>query len=295
MRKDKAIWILNGVILALAILVTLCGVASFRPGHSFPVQNPYGETVWLWGAGVYARDSYFKAPIFAGSDCTILLFVLPWVAFTLWRMAKRPGCESQIGNFSAICLLLYYAASAAFGITYNALHLAYILLLGASFFCAVFLGAELYGVSCRNASVCRYRLSRGMQVYLALAGISLFVAWLPDILLSLFSGRPLALIDVYTTEITNVLDMGLISPLLFLTWALARRGTFMGYVLLRMVLRVCMGVGIMLPVQTAFQLLAGISLPLPALVTKVLIFVALAAASAGLERQLLRSVQWEKP
>ena len=154
---------------------------------------------------------------------------------------------------------------------------------------AVFQGAFLYRIQCQRPDVCRYRVTRGMHAYLILGGISLFVAWLPDILSSLASGTSLALIEVYTTEITNVLDMGIISPLLFLTLALVKNHCFMGYVLLRMALRVCMGVGIMLPVQTVCQLLAGIVLPLPALITKVGIFVLLAGASFWLERCLRRA------
>ncbi len=45
-----------------------------------------------------------------------------------------------------------------------------------------------------------------------------------------------------------------------------------------MILRVCIAVGVMLPIQTIFQLAAGISIsiPIPALATKVFIFVLLA-------------------
>ena len=42
-----------------------------------------------------------------------------------------------------------------------------------------------------------------------------------------------------------------------------------------MILRVCIAVGVMLPIQTIFQLAAGISIPIPALATKVFIFVLL--------------------
>ena len=45
-----------------------------------------------------------------------------------------------------------------------------------------------------------------------LTGIALIVAWLPDIVNSLFAGRSLELIEVYTTSVTYVLDMGVIAP-----------------------------------------------------------------------------------
>ena len=64
---------------------------------------------------------------------------------------------------------------------------------------------------------------------------------------------------------------------MFITYYLCKKEKFIGYVLLRMILIVCQVIGIMLPVQTLFQMLAGIELPIPALITKVFIFIILAA------------------
>ena len=93
-----------------------------------------------------------------------------------------------------------------------------------------------------------------MKAFLIVTGVSLFVAWLPDIIASIKNGTSLDLIEVYTTEITYVLDMGIISPLMFITYYLIRQENFMGYVFLRMIFKICMCIGIMLPIQTVFQL-----------------------------------------
>lgn len=290
MRKNM--WVvltLNGVILALALLVTLCGLASFRPGQAYPVQNSYGETILLWGAGVYAHDSQFKAPIFIGSDLTILAGCPSLGRRDVPAPVETAGSGKPDPEFfrrlPAVVLCrqrragdhLQFAASGLYSPAGS-------LLLR----CGV-PGRFPVPDPMPKAGCVPVPVTRGMHAYLILGGISLFVAWLPDILSSLASGTSLALIEVYTTEITNVLDMGIISPLLFLTLALVKNHCFMGYVLLRMALRVCMGVGIMLPVQTVCQLLAGIVLPLPALITKVGIFVLLAGASFWLERCLRRA------
>ena len=131
-----------------------------------------------------------------------------------------------------------------------------------------------------------------MKIFLKTAGIALFVAWLPDIITSIIRGTSLELIEVYTTEITYVLDMGIISPLIFITCCLAKHEYFIGYVLLRMILRVCIAVGIMLPVQTIFQLAAGSSIPIPALVTKVFIFVLLAIFAVFFDCHLTRRTEF---
>lgn len=43
-----------------------------------------------------------------------------------------------------------------------------------------------------------------MKAFLIVTGISLFVAWLPDIITSIKNGTSLDLIEVYTTEITYI-------------------------------------------------------------------------------------------
>ena len=112
------------------------------------------------------------------------------------------------------------------------------------------------------------------------------MAWLPDSIQTLINDSPLALIEVYTTEPTHVLDMGIISPLMFITYYLCKKEKFIGYVLFRMILIVCQIIAIILTLQTVFQILAGIELPIPALITKVFIFIILAAFALYFDRKL---------
>lgn len=291
-KNTKSISALNIIITLLSLIVTICGVCSFNTENSYEILNQYGENIKMWGAGIYAHDSYFKAPIFIGSDLTILLVIIPLVVITFLRLRANPKEEHYIQNFAVMSLLLYYSASIAFGVTYNRLHLLYIALFGACFYCVGLLFVKLYATQCKRKIVCNYHISKGLKVYLIIAGMSLFVAWLPDIITSLINRTSLDLIEVYTTEITYVLDMSVISPLMFLTLYLLNQRSFAGYVLLRMILKVCMGVGIMLPVQTVFQIMAGISVPIPALITKVLIFVMLGAFAIFFECRLKRRTKW---
>ena len=110
--------------------------------------------------------------------------------------------------------------------------------------------------------------------------------------MSIKNGTSLGMIEVYTTEITYVLDMGIISPLIFLTYYLVKKGSFIGYSLLRMIFKICICVGVMLPVQTVFQSLAGISIPLEALITKVLIFVLMAIFAIYFEYRIKKETKY---
>lgn len=293
MNKVKPLYkSLTILILLLTLLVTICGICSFNTEHIYNTINQYGETIKMWGAGIYAHDSYFKAPIFIGSDFTILFFVIPMATLTFIKARKTQSVELFIRCFGVLCLLLYYSASLAFGVTYNYLHLAYIALFGLCFFSVWLMLLGFHTLEVQQGKVCQYPFAKGMKLFLLIAGISLFVAWLPDIIPSIIKKTSLDLIEVYTTEITYVLDMGIISPLMFITYHQIKHGKFIGYILLRMIFKICMIIGIMLPIQSVFQLLAGVSIPIPALITKVFTFVLLAAFAAFFEYRLKHETKY---
>jgi uncharacterized membrane protein len=254
------------------------------------VANQYGQNVKMFGSGIYANDSYFRAPIFVGSDLTMLILVLPLLVVGFIRNVMARSMKSKLFLASILGVVLYYAASISFGITYNSLHLLYILLFSASLFTMIQTIRDINPDKLR-ASQKMILPTRGITLFLILSGIALFIAWLPDIIPTIINGTPLPLIEVYTTEITYVIDMGIISPMMFLCLYLLKKKDGLGDVVLALALTLCGVMGIMLPIQTAFQLLAGIETPIPVLVTKVGIFVLLAIFATFFNRKLFRGIR----
>ena len=285
-EKNNILIVLNIVTILLVMVVTITGILSFDPGQSYYAMNQYGESIRIWGSGIYSHDSFFKAPIHIGTDFTVLFVVVPLALYSFTKFWKKQSVERYIQNFGYISLLLYYSASIAFGVTYNRLHLVYILLFSTCLFSVNILLAFFYKKENEENRGVNSFFTKGMKVFLVLSGFSLFVAWLPDSIQTLINDSPLALIEVYTTEPTHVLDMGIISPLMFITYYLCKKEKFIGYVLFRMILIVGQIIGIMLTLQTVFQILAGIELPIPALITKVFIFIILAAFALYFDRKL---------
>ena len=285
-EKNNTLIVLNIVTILLVMVVTITGILSFDPGQSYYAMNQYGESIRIWGSGIYSHDSFFKAPIHIGTDITVLFVVVPLTLYSFTKFRKEQSVERYIQNFGYISLLLYYSACLAFGVTYNRLHLVYILLFSTCLFSVNILLAFFYKKENEENRGVNSFFTKGMKVFLILSGFSLFVAWLPDIIPTLIKDSPLALIEVYTTEPTYVLDMGIISPLMFITYYLCKKEKFIGYVLFRMILIVCQIIAIILTLQTVFQILAGIELPIPALITKVFIFIILAAFALYFDRKL---------
>ncbi|GAA0126986.1 hypothetical protein UT300019_28900 [Clostridium sp. CTA-19] len=278
-KKLKGIDILIIGIIILLVFITIVGVCSFNTDKNYIVVNQYGDNVKIFGSGIYAHDSYFKAPIFIGSDCTMLFLVVPMIIVALICEIERRTIKSKLLLTTFIGTVVYYATSIVFGVTYNALHLSYIALFSSSFFAFIILIRSINSDELRKMQ--KWILpSNGLSIFLILSGISLFVAWLPDIIVSIIHGKSLSLIEVYTTEITYVLDMGIISPLIFICLFFLKKKDGMGDILLPIILTLCQIIGIMLPIQTIFQTLAGIVVPITALITKLGIFVILAIVAS---------------
>lgn len=292
--NNKALYSLVFMMVVLGIAVTSIGVFYTTGGEAFEVTNQYGDIVKMYGDGIYAHDSYFRAPIFRGSDFTILFAAVPLLIAALVWDIKRASLKSRLFLTSVISVFTYYSTSIAFGVTYNSLHLLYIAFFSISFFALI---VAMTGINYREVEKSMTNASlpyKGIYTFLILTAAALFVAWLPDIINALLANRPLAMIEVYTTEITYVLDMGIVSPIALICLCLLKKRKGMGYVLLSMLLTVCLIIGIMLPMQTLFQLSAGIHLPLPALISKDVSFVVLAIFALYFNIRFIKSMNNNK-
>lgn len=262
------------LIIIFSGITTLIGLLYDTGGKAFDFVNQYGDTVKMYGNGLYAHDSYFMAQIARGTDFTILCVAIPMLIVALLLDVKKKTVRTRLFLISGISVFTYYSASIAFGVTYNILHLVYILLFSTSLFGLFFLmgSLDLKQVESKIGNTLPYR---GINTFLVFTGIALIVAWLPDIISSLIAGRSLELIEVYTTAVTYILDMGVIAPAIFICIVQLKKRSGMGYVLLGIILTNCLLIGIMLPIQTAFQVSSGIELPFTVIATKVISFVIL--------------------
>lgn len=273
----KKIETLTTISILTGLLSAIAGILSFDTNHSYEVLNQYGKTITLWGAGIYAHDSYFKAPILIGSDIT-MFFILIFLTFYLVKYRHGNSQKSLLLLTGLLSVQLYYSFSQGFGVVYNPLHLIYIASFGSSFFGFICCLIQLHSQQLAENQAWNPN-TRGVRLLLFIAGLSLFAAWLPDILSSLLSGQSLEQIDIYTTEITYVIDMSVVSPFIFIVLYLLKKEKPQAYIYLPLTLILCTAVGLMVILQTGIMLLAGIELPIIALLTKVISFVLLSAFS----------------
>lgn len=271
---------LSILIVCLLCITSICGILSLNFNHGYDVINQYGDTVKIYGSGIYASDSYFKAPISIGTDICILFVLVPLLIISIIKRIKNDSNINRLKLLTVYSVVLYYATSISFGVKYNRLHLVYILLFACSLFGMFSLLRKI------DISSLKCYVSKGSKIFLVLSGFALIVAWMPDIIPTIISGNSLPLIEVYTTEITYILDLGIIAPLCFICLILFGKKDPIGILILASILELCIIVGIMMISQTVCQILSGIGLPLPVIITKSASFVILGGFAYYFQRKL---------
>jgi hypothetical protein len=257
-------------IMILLFITSITGILSLNFNYAYDFINQYGHTVEMYGYGIYSFDSYFQAPISIGTDICILLVVIPMFLVKYLNYMKMRDVISELKLISVYAVVFYYATSIVFGVTYNQLFLVYVALFSCSLFGMFW---HVINISLQQS----IGGSRGINIFLSLSGVALIVAWLPDVIPAMVKGTTLSLIGVYTTNITYVLDMGIISVLCFVTLYMVGKKESLGTLILACILKLCMVVGVMMVPQTICQMASGADVPLPALITKSLSFVLLGA------------------
>ena len=284
----KVFHFLSILIIVLVIISSGFGLFYKSGGQPFDFVNQYGDTVKIYGDGIYKNDSYFMAHIFKGTDFTALFAALPLMIFALIMDIKNNTIKSKLFLTAMIAYFLYYSVSYSMGVTYNVLHLVYLALFSCTLY-ATILGFGFLKTYSIKVSAKMY--TNGLKIFLVFCGISLFVAWLPDIIVSLINKKSLGLIEIYTTQVTYVLDMAIISPLIFICLYNLRKNNNIGYILLGIILNMLSLVGLMVILQTLFQNRAGIEMPIEAAITKVGIFVLLAIVATYYEIKLFKNIK----
>jgi len=287
MKSLKTVRALSVAIVLLSILTTGVGLFWQTGGSPFIVQNTHGETVRMFGQGLYAYDTFFQATLNKGTDVVTLFVAVPLLIVAV-VLCQSQAVKSRFFLTGILSYFLYYSASIAFGIAYNMMFLAYLLLFSASLFAFIL---SFTGISSENLT---NRISptmprRGIAVFLIFAGLSVFV-WLFDIVGSLVSGKPPQGIAIYTTQPTYYLDLGIISPAAFIGSLLLFRKKISGYPFAAVLLTLNSLIGIVVICQTIVQKEMGVTISAAQLIAYVGTFAVMSMFAMVLNYRLLKNL-----
>ena len=256
-------------VLALSLLVGLLALfcagfgllSSGGPGRS-TFNSIHGQSVQLYGQGLYRGDSVFKAAGNRGTDLVTLVVGIPLLlgAALLYRRGSSRAALLLSGMHA---YFLYVYATMALGAMYGPLFLAYVATYSASLFALIGLLTRLLPLAPRfSPALPRRRIA----AFLFSSGFLTLGVWLGPILGASLAGEPPGLLQHYTTMVTDALDLGLIVPTVFLSATLIARRQPTGYLI---AFPLILLVSMLLPVivaQTVLQLSAGVTFKLPEII-----------------------------
>ncbi|MCS7249239.1 MAG: hypothetical protein NZ840_13515 [Anaerolineales bacterium] len=210
-----------------ALLASACatwGLFWHSPGKPIPFQSASGEKIELYGRGLYRYDWAFKVPIQQGTDAVILLIGVP-LLLALLLLAQRGSLRARLLLVGTLAVFFYNASSTVFGIAFNPLFPVYVGYFSAALFALILAFRELDFQEMSKQFSSAIPL-RGTAIFLVIAALSTSV-WLFEIVPALLSGKAPATLGSYTTEVTAVLDWGIVAPLfLWIAISLLRRRPF---------------------------------------------------------------------
>lgn len=255
-RKEMTFLVL--LIMALSFAAAITGICSSGgPGrHEF--TSIRGETVEIYGEGLYRNDSVSMASQAIAQDVVTILLGIPLLAVSL-TLSRKGRLKGKLLLAGTLAYFLYTYASYSFTSMSNDLFLIDVGLMSLSFFAFVLAMRSL------DLKLLQQSFSPKLPVR-TVGGFLLFIAtaiglmWLGRIAPSVFGGSAPVGLEHYTTLVIQALDLGFVVPAAVLSglWLLQRKP--LGLLLSSII---CIKAVTMLTALTAMiigQLAAGITM-----------------------------------
>jgi len=265
MKQSNALMILSGLVLVAAVVAAAVGLFWTEGPGPFSFTTLHGQTVQMYGRGLYRFDTAFKAPILRGSDAVLLCLGAPLLVVALW-LYRRGSLRGGLLLAGVLLCFLYNVASLILGAAYNAFYLVYLVYFSAALYAFV-LALTTIDLAALPGRILPHMPHRALAIFIMLAGLSPCV-WL----------------------ISIALDVGLITPACVVAGLLLLRRKPFGYVLTAVLLTLLTLIGLVVVGQTAVQLADGVRLTPGEIAAFAAPFVILGLLAIGFLSTLLRHV-----
>jgi hypothetical protein len=275
--------VLIRVIVVLVVAAAGTGLVWSDGGASSTYVTPRGETVQLYGTGLYRYDSLLAGAGHRGVDAALLLLAVPLlvVAGAFHRRGSQRGTLVLTATLAAV---LYVYVTLALGASYNELLLVYTTVTAASTLALaqVVPTIDLHRLRAGHPA----RAANAVGVFLIVVGIMTAVVWLILIVGPHLTHSPPALGGA-TTYFTPAIDFAFVIPGIVLAGILIRRRHRTGYVLAVPLLGILVFLGPAMVGQTISHALAGLSFSAQEIVTYIATFAIMSGGGALAMRSLL--------
>lgn len=260
MKYKKAINILVIIIVVLSLAASVCGIFSAGGRGTYEIQSFRGETVLIYGKGLYCNDSVSAASQGIAQDIVTVVLGIPLLIISLC-FARKGLLKGRLLLTGTLAYFLYTYVSYSFVWMYNPLFLVYVALMSTSFF-AFLLTIMSIKIEELPSAFNKKLPVKFLGGFLIFMGTAIGLMWLGRILPSLINGTSPVGLEHYSTLPIQALDLGFIVPTAIMSGILLIKRKPFGYLLSSVI--TIKGIT-MLSAITAMiigQLLAGVTVSL---------------------------------
>lgn len=285
LRRSTGAVVLSLTVAVLAVMAAAFGLLSGGGSSPVPFVTARGETVSLFGEGLYRYDTVFGAASQRGTDAVILALGVPLLLAAALRY-RRGSTRAGLLLLGTLVFFGYVYGSAALGtVAYNRLFPLYVVLFSASLFAI----ATLLAAVDRTALAARLDTAprRAPAAFLIVSGLVTLLVWGIPVLSAAIGGVPTDHLDSYATDVTYALDLGIITPTALLAGLFMLHRKANGYLLALSLLVLEAMLAPMIAAQTISQLTAGIDFTPAEIAGPMSGFVAIAVAASWFLIRLL--------
>lgn len=229
MKNQKSISILVFFITILSIVATTYAIVSNQGSGEYEYKSIFGETISIYGKGLYKHDSVSMAVQAIAQDYVTLFIGVPLLILSFY-LSRKGRLKGRLLLTGTLGYFLYTYASYSFLSMYNSLFLIYVLLMSASFF-AFTLAMMSFEVAKLAQSFNEKLPVKLIGGFLLFASFVFGLMWLGKIVQPLINHTPVIGIDHYTTLVIQALDLGFVVPVGIVSGVLLIKRQPFGYLL----------------------------------------------------------------
>ena len=223
MKQKQTITNLIGAIIILSATAALVGIFTTGGPGNFGYVTIRGETVTIYGKGIYKHMSADVAIQGIAQDVVTLFIGIPLLLFSLFGFRKSSVKNRFLLTGVTGYFFVTYLFYTAMGM-YNELFLVYVTLLGLTFFALfnLFISFDIKIISEYFSVKAPAKFTGGFLIF---NSIAIALMWLGRVIPPLLDGSVYPVdLQHYTTMIVQGFDLGLLLPVSFVAgWLLLKK------------------------------------------------------------------------
>ncbi len=215
MKYQKSVSILILFIAMLSLLAGIMGILSMGGSGTRAFISLNGDTVYLYGKGIYINDSVAAAAQAIAQDWVTVVLGIPLLILSC-IFSRKKSLRARILLAGTLAYFLYTYMSYSFLCMYNPLFLVYVALMSMCFF-ALILVLISFDLQLIKKAFNDDLPVKTIGILIIVFACAIALMWLGRIVPPLINDEIPSGLDHYTTLVIQAMDFGFVIPVSILS------------------------------------------------------------------------------